>query len=382
MYYKEFFLLFQKYYRDADKICMQGRQTILFVDDEPNVLNSMRRLLFDEPWDLLFAGSGVEGLEVLEKENVDIVISDVRMPLMDGIEFLKQVKERYPHIIRIFLSGYADRDAVVDALAEGCAQQLLPKPWKEGELKEVIRDALQQAADLKKENIGLQKIINSLSSLRTMPQTYLEMKKCFSHINTVSIESLAEIIEQDASVSAELLRWANSALFGQMHRVDTVERALMILGIDIVEGLLLSHSIYGSISSISRTVKDFSLKDFQTHSLACGILAKLLVGKMSHLDPKETDRAFTAGLLHDVGKLVEERYLADEFRKVLDAARLKKTLMIEAEYEILGTTHEEIGKHLAEWWSLPAFLISAIQWHHRPKLCKFDHTIVAAVHVA
>ncbi|MBI5407920.1 MAG: HDOD domain-containing protein [Nitrospirae bacterium] len=358
------------------------RQTILFVDDEQNVLNSLKRLLYDEAWNLLFADGGNKGIDLLKEHKVDLVISDVRMPGMDGIAFLKQVKEFYPHIIRIFLSGYADRTAVVQALSEGCAQQLLPKPWKDEELREVIRGALLQADELKKKSKGLQKIINSISSLRAMPQTYLEIKKCFAHIDTVSIESLAEIIEQDTSVSAELLRWANSALFGQMHKVDTVERALMILGIDIVEGLVVSHSIFSSMSSVPQSLTDFDLKGFQTHSLACGITAKLLISKISHEEPKNIDRAFTAGLLHDLGKLVEELCLADAFKRVLDTARQKKLLLVDAEYEVLETTHEEIGRHLAEWWSMPAFLINAIRWHHKPELCKTDIDIVKSVHVA
>ncbi len=357
-------------------------QTILFVDDEENVLNSLRRLFHDEPWNLFFADSGSKGLEILKKEKVDLVISDVRMPVMDGLAFLKQVKEIYPHIVRIFLSGYADKTAIVTALSEGCAQQLLPKPWDDDKLKGVIRDALLQAEELKKKNIGLQKIINSLTSLSATPQTYLEIKKCFSHKNTLSIESLAEIIEQDASVSAELLRWSNSALFGQMYKVDTVERALMILGIDIVEGLVLSHSIFSSISSGPRTATGFNLKDFQIHSLSCGILAKLLIGRISHEEPKNVDRAFTAGLLHDMGKLVEEGHLTDSFRKIIDTARQKKSLLLEAEYDVLETTHEEIGRHLAEWWSMPSFLVNAIRWHHNPHLCKIDSDIVSAVHVA
>ncbi|MBI4848946.1 MAG: HDOD domain-containing protein [Nitrospirae bacterium] len=358
------------------------RQTILFVDDELSILNSLRRLLQDEAWDLIFAESGEKGLELLNKQEVDIIISDVRMPGMDGITFLKQVKELYPHVVRIFLSGYADRSAIVQALSEGCAQQLVSKPWEDDELKGIIRDALLQAEELKQKGKGLQKIINSISTLRTMPQTYFEIKKCFSHINTVSIERLAEIIEQDTSISAELLRWANSALFGQMHKVDTVERALMVLGIDIIEGLVLSYSIIGPISSGSRSATGFDLKDFQTHSLSCGILAKMLAGRLPHMDDKEAERAFTAGLLHDMGKLVEEMCLADDFKKIMDTARLKNSLLIEAEYDVLETNHEEIGRHLAEWWSMPSFLVNAIRWHHEPHLCKTSQDIVAAVHVA
>ncbi|MBI5057192.1 MAG: HDOD domain-containing protein [Nitrospirae bacterium] len=358
------------------------RQTILFVDDELSILNSLRRLLQDEAWDLRFAESGEKAIDVLKKEDVDLVISDVRMPGMDGITFLKQVRELYPHVVRIFLSGYADRGAIVQALSEGCAQQLVSKPWRDDELKGIIRDALLQAEELKQKGKGLQKIINSISTLRTMPQTYFEIKKCFSHINTVSIEHLAEIIEQDTSISAELLRWANSSLFGQRHKVDTVERALMVLGIDIVEGLVLSYSIFSPMSPGSQSDTGFDLKDFQTHSLSCGILAKMLAGRLPHLDDKEAERAFTAGLLHDMGKLVEEMCLADDFRKIMDTARLKKSLLIEAEYDILETNHEEIGRHLAEWWSMPSFLVNAIRWHHEPRLCKTNQDIVAAVHVS
>ncbi|RJQ24325.1 MAG: HDOD domain-containing protein [Nitrospiraceae bacterium] len=358
------------------------RQTILFIDDEQNVLNSLRRLLYDEPWELLFTDSGAKGLDVLRENEVDLVISDVRMPGMDGIAFLKQVKDLYPHIVRIFLSGYADRGAVVQALSEGCAQQLLSKPWRDEELKEVIRGALLQAEELKKKSHGLQKIINSLTNLPPMPKTSLEIRDCLADMDNLSIGQVADIIEQDTSISAELLRWANSALFGQRHLVDTVERAILVMGLDIVQGLVLSESLFSLKSPHSPAIPGFSHKDFQTHSMACGIAAKLLVSELSYTDPKNPDRAFTAGLLHDIGKLVEELYFNDVFRNIIETARLKNSSITEAEFELLGTTHEEMGSYLADWWSLPSFLINAIRWHHKPSLCNADHHIIAAVHVA
>ncbi len=360
----------------------QKQQAVLFVDDEQNVLNSLKRLLYDEPWSTFFADSGADGLEILKKENVDLVISDVRMPVTDGIAFLKQVKELYPQVVRIFLSGHADHKAVIQALAEGSAQQLIPKPWKDEELKEVIRGALIQAKELKKKNERLQKIINSLSSLPPLPKTYLKIKECLLDTDNVSIDQIADIIEMDASISAELLRWANSALFGQMHQVDTVKRAVLVLGFDIVEGLVLSESIFGSASPDIRDIEGFSLDSFQAHSIACGITAKILISEMPDADPKKADRAFTAGLLHDIGKLLEIRYLEDQFKKIIDTARQKNTTLINAEQEVLGTTHEEIGGYLADWWSLPSFLVNAIRWHHEPSLCKADHDIIAAVHIA
>jgi len=356
------------------------QQAVLFVDDEQNVLNSLKRLLHEEPWNMFFADSGDKGLEILEKEKIDLVVSDVRMPVMDGIAFLKRVKSLYPHIVRIFLSGHADHKAVVQALAEGSAQQLLPKPWKDEELKEVLREALKQAAELRKKSEGLQKIINSLSALPSMPLTYLKIKECLTNVNNVSVDQIADLIEQDTSISAELLRWANSALFGQRHQVDSVKRAVLVLGLDIVGGMVLSESLLGSVAP--RAVEGFDLKAFQTHSLACGITAKLLISELPYTDTKDEDRAFTAGLLHDIGKLIEARYLGVQFEKIITTARQKKITMLKSEYEILGTTHAEIGAYLAEWWSLPSFIVNSIRWHYEPALCKTDRGIIAAVHVA
>jgi len=356
------------------------QQAVLFVDDEQNVLNSFKRLLHDEPWHLFFADSGDRGLDILKKEKIDLVVSDVRMPGMDGITFLKRVKSLYPHIVRIFLSGHADHKAVVQALADGSAQQLLPKPWKNEEMKEVLRGALKQAAELKKKNERLQKIINSLPSLPAMPHTYLKVKKCLTDVNSVSIDQIADLIEEDTSISAELLRWANSSLFGQRNQVDTVKRAVLVLGLVIVEGLVLSESVFSSVAP--RTTAGFDLKGFQSHSIACGITAKLLISELPYMDPKDEERAFTAGLLHDIGKLIEARYLDEQFKKIIITAREKKITLLKAEQEILGTTHEAIGGYLADWWSLPSFIVNTIRWHHEPASCHTDRDIIAAVHVA
>ncbi|HBH61360.1 MAG TPA: hypothetical protein DDX85_06415 [Nitrospiraceae bacterium] len=116
--------------------------------------------------------------------------------------------------------------------------------------------------------------------------------------------------------------------------------------------------------------------------MACGITAKVLISELPYMDPKDEDRAFTAGLLHDIGKLIEARYLAEQFKKIIITARENKISMLKAEYEILATSHEEIGGYLADWWSLPAFIVNAIRWHHEPALCNADREIIAAVHVA
>jgi len=120
-----------------------GRPTILCVDDETSIRSALRRVFLDEPWDLLFARGGTEGLEMIRDRDVDLVMSDFRMPGMDGVEFLKQVRRISPDCIRIVLSGYADINLVVEALNEGQVYRFIGKPWNDDELLHNVRKALE-----------------------------------------------------------------------------------------------------------------------------------------------------------------------------------------------------------------------------------------------
>ena len=118
-------------------------KTLLCVDDEPSILNALKRLLRREGYTLYTASSGQQGLELLESTPVDMVMSDYRMPEMTGTEFLKQVKANYPNTIRVILSGYADSQAIEDALESGDIYRFLAKPWKDDTLKTEINDCFE-----------------------------------------------------------------------------------------------------------------------------------------------------------------------------------------------------------------------------------------------
>jgi two-component system response regulator HupR/HoxA len=120
------------------------RRTILFVDDEKNVLNSLRRGLMDEPYNLLFAESGRQALEILEKNDVHVIVTDMRMPEMGGLELLRIVKQKYPHIVRLVLSGYTQVSTLLTAINQGEIFKFITKPWKlEEEFKGVIAQAVE-----------------------------------------------------------------------------------------------------------------------------------------------------------------------------------------------------------------------------------------------
>lgn len=145
---------------------------ILFVDDEQNVLKALARIFVESNYTILAASSGREGLNTLEQEDVQIVISDYRMPEMDGIKFLKEVCQRWPDTVRIVLSGYAETAVIVAAINEGQIYKFIPKPWNEEELKITISNAVERyllikknrelAFELKIKNEELERLNNQL----------------------------------------------------------------------------------------------------------------------------------------------------------------------------------------------------------------------------
>ena len=146
--------------------------TILFVDDELSILSTLKRLLRREPYDILTADSGQQGLDILAEKSVNIVISDMRMPHMSGAEFLQQVKQHYPQTKRIIMSGYADIEAVVDAVNKGGICHFISKPWDNDELKTIICDLVADKQNQESQQIQTlqtiireqQQEINSLKS--------------------------------------------------------------------------------------------------------------------------------------------------------------------------------------------------------------------------
>jgi two-component system response regulator HupR/HoxA len=119
------------------------KKTVLFVDDEERLLSSLRRGLLDEPYNTRFANSGKEALEILEHNRVHVFVTDMRMPEMGGLELLKIVKEQYPHIVRMVLSGYTQVTTLLTAINQGEIYKFITKPWKlEEEFKPAIREAI------------------------------------------------------------------------------------------------------------------------------------------------------------------------------------------------------------------------------------------------
>lgn len=128
---------------NKNPLFVDGR-TVLFVDDEEKMLASLKRALHEEPYNTIFANSGKEAFEILQRQEVNVIVTDICMPKMSGLELLGTVKQNYPHIIRMVLSGYADTDTLLEAINQGEIYRFIPKPWKSNEeLKTIIQQGIE-----------------------------------------------------------------------------------------------------------------------------------------------------------------------------------------------------------------------------------------------
>ena len=214
--------------------------TILCVDDEKNILSSLRRLLRPEGYEIQLANSGAEGLDILSKMPIDMVISDMRMPEMNGAQFLEKVYELYPDTVRILLTGYSEISSTIDAINKGNIYKYISKPWEEHDLKLTLRNAL-AARNMKKErdelllitkkqNDELKAFNNNLESL--VKQRTSEVEQTMGMLE-VAFESLKSSYSNTILIFSRLVEMREGTLRSQSHEVSRDAQALALqLGMD------------------------------------------------------------------------------------------------------------------------------------------------------
>ena len=320
-----------------------------------------------------FAPSGPQALEILESKAFDVVVTDMRMPGMDGCELLGKVKELHPQIVRIILSGHSDKDLILSSV--GLAHQFLSKPCDGEAVKNTVSRACATRELL--EDPALIKIVSSIESLPSLPSLYQEVIEEANSENG-SLQRIGQIISQDAGMSAKLLQLVSSAFFGLPAKVSSIVRAVNLLGIETIKTLVLSVKIFSEFDRPGLP----PISTLWDHSLATGMIARS-IATQEDLEQSLIDEAFTAGLLHDTGKLILLDKLPDKYAEVLEACEATGSPVWEAEKKVLGTTHAQIGAYLMGLWGLSGSLVEAIAFHHRPGECtNSGFTTLTAVHLA
>ncbi|MEW5956851.1 MAG: response regulator [Chloroflexota bacterium] len=358
---------------------MPEKLRILFVDDEPRVLRGLRRQLdsLADDWEMVFVDSGAKALDTLRlaAHPFDAIIADMRMPGMDGATLLKAVKARHPNVIRIVLSGQADKAAVLRTV--GLAHQYLSKPCDTETLKSTLRRA-RTLRDLLTAN-ELKELISQLSTLPSLPALYYELLAELESPEA-SIKAVGQIIARDLGMTAKMLQLVNSAFFGLPQRISDPVQATILLGLDMVRSLALSAQVFSHFDRVA--LKGITLDALWEHSLAVSALA----GQIAETEGAERyviGCALTAGSLHDVGKLVLAANLPDKYAAALDLMAAQEIDLGQAERSLFGATHAEVGAYLLGLWGLSDPIVEAVAYHHQPsKGPDQEFTPLTAVHVA
>jgi len=348
---------------------------ILFVDDEPMVLNGLERSLraMRKEWEMKFVSSGAEALETMAQAPFDVVVSDMRMPVMDGAALLEQVKAKYPRTVRFVLSGQSDKEAILRSV--GPTHQYLSKPCDPEELKQKITHAFALRELLV--NPTLKDIVSRMRAIPSLPSLYVAVTEALSQPDA-SVAKIADIIKQDMGMTSKVLQLVNSAFFGLPCQVSSPHQAVSLLGIDNIRALVLSVHVFSELETDSKRSLDF----LWPHSLSTAACARA-IARAERGGQRLEDDSFAAGLLHDIGRLILACACGVLYAQALTRAAEQKINLIETEMQTFGCTHAEVGAYLLGLWGLPDSVVAAVAWHHFPSRSGVDaFSPVIAVHVA
>jgi putative nucleotidyltransferase with HDIG domain len=213
--------------------------------------------------------------------------------------------------------------------------------------------------------------------LPTLPHVAMEVSR-LANSSTSSMSDIVRIIHNDPSLTAKMLKVANSAFYGMPKRIESLNMALVVLGMREINSLVTSICIFKAFP-ITPGRPTFDREKFWEHSAGCGEIAKVIAHKLSI---RVFGVEFTAGLLHDIGKIVLDQYFHEDFILALELSQSENIPMVEAEERILGVGHTQLGAWLSSVWNLPPNLVDAIVYHHDPMGSKDHRTLCALIHLA
>lgn len=221
------------------------------------------------------------------------------------------------------------------------------------------------------------KELDRIEELPTLPAIAMEVNRMLQDYDT-SIKALSQTIENDQAIVPRILKLVNSSFFGVRSKIMNIAHAIVILGFNTVRNAVVSVSIIDALSK-KDVLEGFDISDFWVHSVAVAVTSRHLAEKTRLHCP---DDAFTAGLLHDIGKLILTQYFPDLFEKVWIVARENDLSLFEAEKQELAVTHPQIGAYITKKWQLPGSLVDAVKYHHHPNTNADDVNMAMTTYAA
>jgi len=355
------------------------QKSILFVfnHEQQSVLDSIKQILNrrQNEWAITFAGDSQEALEVLRQQEIDVIVTDMELDRISGLELLRKVENHWPGTVRFILSTEQDRKVVLQYL--GVAHRSITKPCRPEELRQLLNTSLGLRDILGNQELHAR--IATIGTLPSPPELYHRLMQELQDDNA-SLTQVADLVCQDVALTAKILQMINSAFFGLPRRVESVTQAVNYLGLEAIKALVLAAGTFAQFEV--QPVTGVSVESIYDHSLAVGSLARKIARKIG-LTRMQADEALMAGMLHDIGKLVMLAHLREDLARAVRIAEENQLPLYEAEREVLRVTHAEIGAHLLSLWGLPDAILEPVALHHDPlRMPCPERTPLTAVHIA
>ncbi len=353
------------------------KKRILFIDTDEEGSRRLRLGVasLETQWETCFAPDIPAALALLAQEPVDVVVCQMQLGEHDGIEALEAILRHHPRALRFILADQGRQPALVRCL--GKAHQFLVKPCPPAVLHAAIARAF--ALDVWLPNEAVSRLLADMHDLPSLPRLYFEVAQELQSPSG-SLAQAGALIAQDPPMAARLLQAVNSATFGMQYPVSDPARAILHLGGEATKALiLLAHTArhFEHLDGLG-----FPLQELWDHLLRTARLAHR-IGTLENASSATLDESYTAGMLHDLGKLALAANHPGPYRRAASLVRQQQQSWWEAEHAVFGVTHAEVGACLAAVWGLPIGLVEAIALHHHPA-CFLSRAFcpLTAVHAA
>jgi HD-like signal output (HDOD) protein len=332
---------------------------VVIVDDEPSILAALRSLLHRSPFRLQLFADCEPALQYITEQTPDIIISDMRMPIMDGTAFLTRVRAICPVSMRLLLSGYEDKGVIIDAIAHDVAQMYILKPWEDEEIISIIRSALLAHEDLRKRK--LEGYIHGISSLPSSPLIQAQITQVFTKSDR-SIKEVAAGVEKDPVLVAQLVRVANSVFFGARNPVANIQEAVMFIGLEYVEGLILGTHMFKALAGTMDKTTTRAIENLWRRAINRAIIGRTIAAQWPEYPHQHP--AYITCLLMDIGFIVRLQMDPKEFLQLIALAHELHVPLHQAEERLFAVDHAIIGAALLRLWNFPPDIVAAIRAHH------------------
>ncbi|QBG35044.1 HDOD domain-containing protein [Litorilituus sediminis] len=340
---------------------------VMFVDDERMILSGLKRAFFRNDWQIYYADSAELALKLLQKQAVDFVVSDMRMPGLDGAALLTKVADLYPQTVRIILSGHSDEEA--SKRASFVAHQWLSKPCQPQHIEALLNQIYKTRNALPNQRV--QQVVGEIKSLPAAPRVYMQIN-AFIKEDATDMQKISTIIAQEPALVAKILQLTNTSFFANAKHVESLTEAITRLGLELVCSIVMAAETYSQLDDNS----GFSVSDEQKHCLSTARFAATMV------EPGIRQEAVLVGLLHNIGKFILYKVSPDAMAEYLQRCKADDD-NIALEHELFHTDHTQLAGYLLHLWNFSYSLIENIVLHHSPEKLMASHFgSGAAVYVA